>query len=51
MIRWRDLPAQEAMELGLDQAGRFVWQALEVEVFGYGCTIMARVKPMAASHG
>ncbi len=43
-IRWRDLDAWEAMELGLEQAARFGWEAFEFAWLGFGFIFIARVK-------
>jgi hypothetical protein len=44
-IGWIDIPADEALELGLEQAGRCQWQIFRVEWLGCGFTFMARVRP------
>lgn len=42
---WRDIDANEALQLGLEQAGRWQWQMFHIGICGYGIAIMARVKP------
>jgi len=44
-IGWRDLSSEEAMALGLEQAGRWACQLFEVEWFGVGFALWARVSP------
>lgn len=42
-LYWEELSAEEAMEIGLAQAGRWRWKALQFEWFGRGITISAKV--------
>jgi len=45
MIGWRDLSAEEAHSLDLEQAGRWQWQMWCIELFGRGIGLAVRVKP------
>lgn len=44
IIRWRDIDADEALQLGLEQAGRIVWQVREFTWFNFGIIYAARPK-------
>ena len=45
-IGWRDVTAQEAMELGLEQPARWQWSVFEVGAFGYGITLGAKARQL-----
>lgn len=42
-LYWEEISAEEAMEIGLEQAGRWQWAVLQFEWFGFGLTIGAKV--------
>lgn len=41
-IGWTAVPAEEAVELGLEQAGRWRWEIFRIEWLGLGIALMAR---------
>ena len=40
---WEELPVEEAMEIGLEQATRWRWAALQCEWLDRGITLYAKV--------
>lgn len=45
-IGWRDVNAQEAMELGLEQPARWQWSVFEIGLFSYGFTLWAKARAL-----